>query len=98
MGYVIMMVYYIYIMNNTSLIHRLNRAQGQIEAIKRSLTDETQKDCLETIRLLKAAQNALKKFAQVYVSSHLEECLSHKASKEDIQKGLKKVIESAFSL
>lgn len=85
-------------MNNTSLIHRLNRAQGQVEAIKRSLLDETQKDCLETIRLLKAAQNALKKFAQAYVSSHLEECLNKKTSEEDIQKGMQKVIESAFSL
>ena len=83
---------------NTELIHRLNRAQGQIEAIKKSLATGTEKDCLKTLRLLKAANNALKKFGEAYVAQHLHECIRSGASAEDMEKGLQEVVYSAFSL
>ena len=83
---------------NTELIHRLNRAQGQIEAIKKSLATGTEKDCLKTLRLLKAANNALKKFGEAYVAQHLHECIRSGTSAEDMEKGLQEVVYSAFSL
>lgn len=98
MGYIMVLTYSSFYMNQKALIHRLNRAQGQIEAIKRSLANENEKNCLETIRLIKASQNALKKFAEAYVSEHLEECLDQDVSKEEMHKGLQVVISSAFGL
>lgn len=85
-------------MNDKALLHRLNRAQGQIEAIKRSLNDDGEKNCLETLRLIKASQNALKKFAEIYITDHLEDCLEKEVSQDEIHKGLQLVISSAFSL
>lgn len=85
-------------MENIELIHRLNRIQGQIEAVKKSLKSEDKKDCVKTLRLIKAANNALKKFGEAYVNIHLEECLNSDISKKDMEKGLKEVINSAFSL
>ena len=76
-------------MENIELIHRLNRIQGQIEAVK---------DCVKTLRLIKAANNALKKFGEAYVIMHLGECMASDTPKKDMEKDLKEVISSAFSL
>ncbi|MBC7475286.1 MAG: metal-sensitive transcriptional regulator [Candidatus Sericytochromatia bacterium] len=84
-------------MENIALIHRLNRVQGQIEAIKKSLVNGDKKECLQTLRLLKAANNALKKFGEAYVTMHLEECIAEDIPKKDMENGLKEVINSAFS-
>lgn len=83
---------------NTELIHRLNRAQGQIEAIKKTLIAGEEKDCLKTLRLLKAANNALKKFGEAYVTQHLNECLRNQTLPEEMEKNLQEVIYSAFTL
>jgi len=83
---------------NIELIHRLNRAQGQIEAIKKTLASGDDKDCLKTLRLLKAANNALKKFGEAYVAQHLHECIRSKVSPEEMEKGLQEVVYSAFTL
>lgn len=83
---------------DTELIHRLNRAQGQIEAIKKSIISDGEKDCLKTLRLLKAANNALKKFGEAYVTEHLKHCLANDVTKAEIEDGLTEVINSAFSL
>lgn len=85
-------------MDNTPLIHRLNRAQGQIEAIKKTLQDGSAKNCLETIRLLKASQSALKKFAQAYIAQHLEECMRNKISEKQLKEDFEEVLESVFTL
>jgi DNA-binding FrmR family transcriptional regulator len=85
--------------SNQELIHRLNRAIGQLEAIKKTLSSEEDKDCIKTIRLLKAANNAIKKFGEAYVNDHLTECmLQEKATKEEMKESLKEVISSAFTM
>ena len=85
--------------SNQELIHRLNRAIGQLEAIKKTLAIEEDKDCIKTIRLLKAANNAIKKFGEAYVNEHLSECmLQEKATKEEMKESLKEVISSAFTM
>lgn len=80
------------------LIHRLNRAQGQIEAIKRLITEEGAQDCLKTIQLVKAANNALKKFAEAFVREHLDRCVRNDMPLGQIERNLKDVVSSAFNL
>ncbi len=83
--------------SHKDLIHRLNRAQGQIEAIKRLLEDENP-DCMKTIQLLKASNNALKKFGEAFVGRHLSECLQRGVPRRELEDNLKEVVSSAFSL
>lgn len=78
------------------LVHRLSRVQGQIEAIKKSLVKGEKKDCVKTLRLLKAANNALKKFGEAYASEHLKECIDSNIPKDELEKGLRETINSAF--
>jgi len=80
------------------LIHRLNRVQGQIEAIRKRIANNEPMECVETLRLIKAANNALKKFGEAYVSSHLKQCVRDNVSKEDLEQGLQEVVASAFYL
>ena len=56
-------------LENKHLIFRLNRAIGQIEAIKRDLSkNPEEQDCVKTFNQLKASINALKKFCLLYTS------------------------------
>ena len=80
------------------LINRLNRAQGQIEALRKSLERDEELDCVKTIQLLKASLNALKKFGEAYVGQHLSECMARGGSKQEMEASLKDVVVSAFSL
>ncbi|MFN8672744.1 MAG: metal-sensitive transcriptional regulator [Candidatus Sericytochromatia bacterium] len=83
---------------NKELIHRLNRIIGQLEAIKRTLQTEENKDCVQTIRLLKAANNAIKKFGEAYVNDHLSKCIVNNKPPKEIEQGLKEVIGSVFNM
>ncbi|MCB1324967.1 MAG: metal-sensitive transcriptional regulator [Spirochaetales bacterium] len=85
-------------MATRELVHRLNRIIGQIEAIKRSLEGGDSADCVKNIQLLKAVNNALKKFGEAYVSDHMTRCLEEGSSRKELEKNLKDVINSAFSL
>lgn len=80
------------------LVHRLNRVQGQIEAIRKRLINNEPMDCVETLRLIKAANNALKKFGEAYVSAHLKDCVRNDVSREELEQGLQEVVASAFYL
>lgn len=84
--------------NNKELVHRLNRIIGQLESIKRGLQVNEEMDCIQTIRLLKAANNAIKKFGEAYVGEHLSTCINKGVSPKEIEKGLKDVIGSAFNM
>ncbi len=86
-------------LKNKQLIFRLNRAIGQIEAIKREMYKRPEEqDCLKTFQQLKASINALKKFGEIYMGEHLEDCLNQGASKEDIAKNLKPILNGVFKL
>lgn len=82
---------------NAELLNRLNRIQGQIEALKKSVSTPDS-DCMKTMQLLKAANNALKKFGEAYVSKHLELCIRSKGSVTEMEQDLKNVISSSFFL
>ncbi|MCC5814431.1 MAG: metal-sensitive transcriptional regulator [Leptospira sp.] len=83
--------------NNTDLLNRLNRIQGQIEALKKNVSNP-EADCMKTMQLLKAANNALKKFGEAYVSKHLEYCIRSKGNVTEMEQDLKNVISSSFFL
>lgn len=85
-------------MDRKELTNRLNRVQGQIESIKKSLAEEAPMDCIKTMQLIKAANNALKKFGEAFVSQHMDECLTNKPGKKEIEKDLREVINAAFTL
>ena len=86
-------------LKNKHLIFRLNRAIGQIEAIKRDLSnDPKNQDCVKTFNQLKASINALKKFGQTYMSEHLDECLEQGVNKDEISKNLKPILNGIFNL
>ena len=85
-------------MKNKELTHRLNRAIGQIESIKRSLLVDGNDDCIKTLQQLKASINALKKFGEAYMSEHLEDCIKEGVSSEEMKKNMKKVISGTFFL
>ena len=80
------------------LVHRLNRIQGQIEAVKKSIENE-EPDCTKVIQLVKAANNAMKKFGEAYVTTHFSECLANgEKSPQEMEKDMQSVINSAFSM
>lgn len=85
-------------MSNKDLVFRLNRAIGQIDAVRKKIEKGEEDDCINTLRQLKASINALKKFGEAYMTQHLEICLSKGASSDEMKNDLKSVISGAFSL
>ena len=79
------------------LVHRLNRIQGQLEAVKRTLL-EPETDCVSAMQLVKASMQATKKFAEAYVEQHLNECVRRGESPRVLEQDIRRVIASAFSL
>lgn len=85
-------------MTTRNLVHRLNRINGQIEALKRNLEENGTEDCIRNIQLLKAATNAMKKFGEAYIQEHLVECMENGVNQKELESNLKQVVQSAFSL
>ncbi|MDX1957726.1 MAG: metal-sensing transcriptional repressor [Leptospiraceae bacterium] len=81
----------------TKLIHRINRIQGQLEAIKKTI-HEDEKDCEKAILLLKASHQAMKKFGEAYIQEYMEACFKEKKNPANLEFDLKKAIKAAFSL
>lgn len=79
------------------LINRINRIQGQLEALKKVVNDPNT-DCKKAMQLLKAATNALKKFGEAYVEQKLNLCIKNKKNIQSMEKELKDVIRSSFFL
>ncbi len=57
-----------------NLLNRLNRAEGQIRALKAMLEDDTAEDCRDFIIQIKAARAALKRASEQYVLAHIHQC------------------------
>ncbi len=81
----------------TKLIHRINRIQGQLEAIKKSILEE-EKDCEKAILLLKASHQAMKKFGEAYIQDYMVTCFKEKKGQGSIELDVQKAIRAAFSL
>lgn len=85
-------------MSSQELIHRLNRAVGQIESIKKKIESGNDNDCTQTLQQLKASINALKKFGEAYMLEHLDTCVTQGISEDNLKHNVKSIISGAFSL
>lgn len=56
------------------IAHRLNRASGQIQAIRRMLESPEQYGCKEIVSQIRAARGALRKVGELYISSQIIAC------------------------
>ena len=79
------------------LNHRLSRIIGQLQGLQKKVISG-ESDCVADIAQIKAARNALWKFAEAYVEIHLSECMAEKKPAAEIKENLQAVIQSAFSV
>jgi len=79
------------------IINRLNKIQGQIEALKRAVND-SEKDCADVIYQIKAVRGALKKIGDMYTESYINACITKGKSTEktcsDVAEALKAILKS----
>lgn len=84
------------------LINRLNRLQGQIEAIKKRIVAQSENkesvDCMEIVSLIKASQGALRTFTESYMQEYMEKCMDTNMSKRDLEKKMSQLIKSVFEV
>lgn len=79
------------------LKHRLSRIIGQLQGLQKRI-NLGESDCVADIAQIKAARNALWKFAEAYLAVHLDECMTQKKPAAEIRENLQTVIQSAFSV
>ena len=63
-----------------SLIHRLNRVEGQIRGIKRMVEENAY--CIDILNQVSAANAALNSFVKLILSDHIRSCVA-----EDVREG-----------
>ncbi|MCA9385896.1 metal-sensitive transcriptional regulator [Candidatus Dojkabacteria bacterium] len=85
-------------MESQKLTNRLNRIQGQIEAIKKNLDSTEAHDCEETIQLLKAVRGALQKFGEAYIQAYTKECISSINDPIQMKQKYDEILQSALEL
>lgn len=76
---------------------RLGRVIGQLQGLQKRL-GAGGSDCLSDMQQIKAANNALRKVAEVYLQLHLDECIQQKRPASEMQKNLQSVIRATFAL
>jgi len=79
------------------LSHRLSRIIGQLQGLQKKV-NSGESNCVADIAQVKAARNALWKFAEAYVAVHLAECMAEKKPAAELRENLQAVIQSAFSV
>ena len=80
------------------LITRLSRIEGQVAALKRSLANDADVDCAQTLFQVKAATNGLKRFAEAFARAHAQRCVAHQTGRTRLAQELDTIINSAFTL
>lgn len=73
-----------------SLIHRLNRIEGQIRGIRGMVEKEAY--CTDILQQVSAAQSALNGFSRELLGSHIRSCVV-----QDIQDGRMEVVDELLS-
>lgn len=79
------------------LVHRLNRIEGQIDAVRHAI-EQGDADCLAQIHQIKAARSALKSFAEAYVEEYALACAKESHASPRFAPKLRRVIAAAFAL
>ncbi len=87
-------------MNQTrDLIIRLNRIEGQVKALRRTLENDTaHADCVKTLSQVKAVTNALKHFGEAFSHSAVKRCFAEHVQQGRIASRVEDIINSAFSM
>ena len=75
--------------DDTSLIKRLNRIEGQIKGIKKMLSEE--KSCEDVLVQISAAKSALHKTGQVLLEAHIQHCVLDAVRNGNEEEALKKL-------
>ncbi len=75
----------------TDLIHRLNRIEGQIRGIKGMVEKDAY--CIDILTQVAAADAALKGFGQVLLEHHLKSCVVR-----DIQEGKEETLDELMTI
>ena len=57
------------------MVHRINRAIGQLEAVKRLVVANEPGTCKKIVYQTKAVRSALKKVSDIYVASYMLKCI-----------------------
>lgn len=70
----------------TSLIHRLNRVEGQIRGIRQMVEEE--RYCVDILTQVSAVQSALNAFNRELLTNHIKSCVI-----EDIKNGNDEVVD-----
>jgi DNA-binding FrmR family transcriptional regulator len=73
-----------------SILNRLNRAEGQIGALKRLLDSTELEDCKSYITQVRAVRSALQRIGEQYVLAHIHRCQS--LPKEEREKKITEAI------
>lgn len=79
-----------------ALLHRLNRIQGQIEALKRSIENGKDGDCLTNLGQVKAVHSGVKRFAEAYVEEYAITCARGEGVSSKFQHDIRNIVASAF--
>ena len=77
--------------DHTSQIKRLNRVVGQIEGIKRMVSDR--RYCPDILLQTRAAASALKSIEMAILDTHLRHCVSEALASKDVRKATSKMEE-----
>lgn len=80
------------------LVLRLNRIEGQIGALRRTLEKTEVNDCAQTLFQLKAATNGLKRFGEAFAREYVARCVQEKKSTAQLTKDIDQIISTAFTL
>jgi DNA-binding FrmR family transcriptional regulator len=69
--------------SHSAQLPALNRAAGQIEAVRRMVADE--RYCIDILTQLRAARSALKSIELAVLETHMQFCLKRSASENETQ-------------
>ncbi len=82
-----------------SLHNRLNRIQGQIEALKSAVDNPRNvENCQQVLLQLKAARNGLKKVGDLYITQSIDACMHEEESQEEKRDKIEEMLKTALEL
>lgn len=84
-----------------ALIYRLNRIQGQMDALKHAILEgrpTRDGECLRYIRQIKAVHAGVKAFGEAYVRDYALACAKRDSVSPRMRKTMEEVVVSAFTI
>jgi len=79
-----------------NMVHRLNRAIGQLEAIKRMVEEQKPGTCKDVVYQVKAVRSALKRVSDLYVAMYVEKSLNQDTHTTQEKKKILETLQAAL--